>query len=74
MECLASKIAKIELNSFLLRKLREKIAADKSEKVPSLVQVLCLLKEKFDIIVGHISDFSFVADTVMRVEHFKLYT
>lgn len=26
------------------------------------------------MIVGHISDFSFVADTVMRVEHFKLYT
>jgi hypothetical protein len=33
-----------------------------------------LLKEKFDKIVGHISDFSFVADTVLRVDQFKLYS
>jgi hypothetical protein len=37
MECLASKIAKIELNSFLMRKLREKIAAERAEKALSLV-------------------------------------
>lgn len=45
-----------------------------SDKSPSMVQTLMSLKEKFDKIVGHISDFSFVADTVKRQEHFKLYT
>ena len=35
---------------------------------------LLLLREKFDKIVSHISDFSFVADTVQKLENFKIYT
>lgn len=55
-----------------MRKLKEKLNQEKEET--QLVRNLVMLKERFDKIVGHISDFSFVADTVMKQEHFKLYT
>lgn len=59
------KFAKIELNSFLMRKLRERLAAEKKDQPEvNLVRNLGQLKERFDKIVGHISDFSFVADTI----------
>lgn len=75
-EFLPPKIAKIELNSFLMRKLREKLASDEKKDGDELLLIknLALLKEKFDRIVSHISDFSFVADTIKKQEHFKLYT
>ena len=53
-----------------MKKLAEKISSGKT----SLAQTILLLKERFERIVGHISDFAFVADTVRRTEHFKLYT
>jgi hypothetical protein len=66
-----SKIAKIELNGFLLRKLKERLQPDRSQ---STIRDLTDLRDKFDRIVSHISDFSFLADTISRAENFKLYT
>ena len=59
-----------------MRKLREKLASDEKKEGDELLLIknLALLKEKFDRIVSHISDFSFVADTIKKQEHFKLYT
>ena len=44
------------------------------EKNDDTAKNLVLLKEKFDRIVGHISDFSFVADTILPQSNFSIYT
>lgn len=46
----------------------------KLKESPDLARNLVTLKERFDRIVTHISDFSFVADTVKRQENFVVYT
>jgi hypothetical protein len=69
--------SKIELNKFMLRKLKERqieISNEVEEPTQNLIRNLIVLKEKFDKIVSHISDLSFVADGLKKQEDFSFYT